>query len=105
MTGETRALIAQHDPDLPQSHVGQQGLRAVTAGGALGRAPQIRFDHLDALLGPPQVAGMLAHGVLELLAFGVGPHLMAGGLPNVDHRFAAEMMGLRNQGHRHGSPR
>jgi hypothetical protein len=44
---------------------------------------------------------MLAHGVLELLALGVGEHLMAGGLPNVDHGFATEMMGLSNNRRRH----
>jgi hypothetical protein len=105
VAGEAGALIAQHDTDLSQSHLGQQGLIAVTARGALGRASQIRFDHFDALIGPPQVAGMLAHGVLELLALGVGQHLMAGGLPNVDDGFATEMMRLRHRGRRHKSPR
>jgi hypothetical protein len=48
---------------------------------------------------------MLTHGVLELLTLGVGQHLMARGLPNVEHRFAAEMMRVHKRGYRHRSPR
>ena len=54
VAGEAGALIAQHDADLSQGHLGQQRLRAVTTRGALGRASPIRCDHFAARIGPPR---------------------------------------------------
>ena len=39
---------------------------------------------------------MLTHSALELLALEVGEYLVPGGLPNVDHGFATEMMRLHH---------
>src|SRR5207245_8809413 len=100
-----RALIAQHDADLSQGDFGQKRLIAVAPVSALGRAAQVGLDDLDALIGPAEVLSMLTHGVLELLALGVGEHLVTGGLTNVNHGFSPEMMGLGNWSCRHGSPR
>jgi hypothetical protein len=88
------ALIAPHDPHLSQRHLGQKRLRAIAPLGALGRAAQVGLDDLDALIGPAEVVGMLPHGVLELWALGVGEPLGPGGLTQVHHGFAPEMMGL-----------
>src|SRR5207302_9117018 len=87
------ALIAEHDPHLSQRHLGQERLIAIAPLGALGRASEVGLDDLDALIGPAEVVGMLTHGALQLLTFGVGEHLVTGGLPNVN-RDCSESTGL-----------
>ena len=105
VAGEAGALIAQHDADLSQGHLGQQRLRAVTTRGALGRASPIRCDHFAARIGPPQVAGMRAHGGRALLALGGGQPWMAGGRPQGEDGFAPEMRRVSHRGRRQTSPR
>jgi len=54
-------------PGAPRPEV----LRAIAPLGALGRASEVGRDDLDALIGPAEVVGMLTHGALQLLTFGV----------------------------------
>jgi hypothetical protein len=92
VAGQAGALIAQHDAHLPQGDIGQQRLIATATMGALGALAQIGLDECEALRGPAQVVGLRPHGALQLWTLGVGEHLVPGGLPPVDHRFATEMM-------------
>src|SRR5262249_51927170 len=82
------ALVAEHDPHLAQSHLSQEGLIAIPPRSALRGAPQVGFDDLDASIRPAEPVGMVPHGVLQLVALGVGEHLVPRRLTNVDHRFA-----------------
>src|SRR5206468_3860268 len=83
-TGAATAATLQRELAAP--------MRAPAARGpAGGRAAEVLVDDLD--LRPAELRETVAHGVLEPLALAVVLDLMSGGLPDVEHRLAGQVLG------------
>jgi hypothetical protein len=93
VAGQPGALQRQHDPDLPEAHLGSE-LREPAA--PSGRGPgdsQVLIDHPHGAARPAQRLGPGDQVVLAHRGFGVPLHLGQRGLANIDHRRAPQLRG------------
>jgi hypothetical protein len=81
--------------------------QGIEAGAMVGRGrgeAQIVINDVDGLVGPAELAGPLAEGVLQSQAFLMAHHLMRGRLPDVNDGLAGQMLGRNQVGVVHRSP-
>jgi hypothetical protein len=103
---QARDLQPQHDAGVPQRHLGDQVLEAVTLTRLGTGQAQIAVDDVHPLDGPAQRDRTLAQRVLALGALGVLEHLAQRRLANVQERVATKMVGadLHGRVSGHGGP-
>jgi hypothetical protein len=87
-----------------QSDLRNQRIEAgAMVGSGRGEAKLVVHD-VDGLVGPAELVGPRAQGVLQAQAFLMAHHLMRGRLSDVNDRLAGQMLGCNQVGIVHRSP-
>ena len=89
---EARHLRGKDDAYPPERDPGGEFLESLAVGSLRSREPQVRVDHLDVIGAPAQPGCAFHEGILQTQALPVGEHLIGGGLADVDHGFAGQML-------------
>jgi hypothetical protein len=94
VAGEPGDLGREDQADLAQGDARDQVLEARAVRGGRPAQAEVGVDDVDIGLTPAELAGALPQRVLQAQALLVAQHLVRGGLADVDHRTAAEVVRL-----------
>ena len=104
VAAQTRDLKTQHESDFAGGETGHEVAEAAAVGAVRAGFALVVVDGADALIGPAQRDRALTQTVLAPRALGILPHLVHGGLADVQTGFApAVIVGdLVGHGLKHG---
>src|SRR6266700_1652972 len=89
---QARHLQAEHGPNMSQTNLGHQPLKAIATNGGRAGLPLVLVHHLDRSLRPPQVGRALDQVILPGRTAGIFSNLEKGRLPHIDDREPIKMI-------------